>query len=57
MGEGDTEWPRESGKDLEEATLVAENGGGKEAVDISGRGADRMGKTEVWATHGQVGAQ
>lgn len=45
MGEGDTDWPRESGKDLEEATLVAENGGGKEAVDISGRGADRMGKT------------
>ena len=45
MGEGDTDWPRESGKDLEEATLVTENGRGKEAVDISGRGADRMGKT------------
>ena len=45
VGEGDTDWPRESGKDLEEATLVAENGGGKEAVDISGRGVDRMGKT------------
>lgn len=38
VGEGDADWPRESGKELEEAALVTENEGGKEAVDISGRG-------------------